>query len=100
MVGPFVPNSADQSGSSLSGQWEQGQEIRLVQISMQFSVEWKTFPLDVGNIESPLKVLPVALPIPPWPVGIMTLKNRMPSPATELFIKCGREVVKPLAKRK
>lgn len=24
----------------------------------------------------PLKVLPVNLPIPPWPVGIMTLKNR------------------------
>ena len=51
MVGPLVPNGADQSGPSLSSQREQGQEIRLVQISMKFSVEWRTFPLDVGNIE-------------------------------------------------
>jgi hypothetical protein len=51
MVGPLVPNGSDQSGSSLSSQREQGQEIRLVQISMQFSVEWRAFPLDVCNIE-------------------------------------------------
>lgn len=45
-----------------------------------------------------LKVLPVELPIPPWPTGIMRLKNRTVSPAAKLFIECAREVVKPLAK--
>ena len=47
----------------------------------------------------PLKVLPVDLPIPPWPVGIMTLKNRTLTPVVQLFIDCAREVVKPLAGR-
>lgn len=46
----------------------------------------------------PLKVLPVKLPIPPWPIGILTLKNRTPGPVAELFLKCIREVVKPLLK--
>ena len=44
-----------------------------------------------------LKVLPVDLPIAPWPVGIMTLKNRTLTPVVKLFIDCAREVVKPLA---
>jgi DNA-binding transcriptional LysR family regulator len=44
-----------------------------------------------------LKVVPVDLPIPPWPVGIMTLKNRTLTPVVKLFIDCAREVVKPLA---
>jgi DNA-binding transcriptional LysR family regulator len=47
-----------------------------------------------------LKILPVKLSIPPWPVGIMTLKRRAPGPAVQLFIKSAREVVKPLAKEK
>jgi DNA-binding transcriptional LysR family regulator len=44
-----------------------------------------------------LKVLPVDLPVEPWPVGIMTLKNRTLTPVVKLFIDCAREVVKPLA---
>jgi DNA-binding transcriptional LysR family regulator len=40
----------------------------------------------------PLKILPVELPIPPWPVGIMTLKNRTVSPVAQLFIDCARDV--------
>jgi DNA-binding transcriptional LysR family regulator len=44
----------------------------------------------------PLKVLPVELSIPPWPVGILTLKDRMMAPAAKLFIDCVREVAKPL----
>ena len=47
-----------------------------------------------------LKVLPVALPIEPWPVGVMTLKNRTLAPVVKLFIDCAREVVKPLATQK
>jgi DNA-binding transcriptional LysR family regulator len=46
-----------------------------------------------------LKVLPVDLPIPPWPVGVMTLKNRTLTPVVRLFIDCAREVVKPLASK-
>jgi DNA-binding transcriptional LysR family regulator len=46
----------------------------------------------------PLKVLPVDLPVPAWPFGIMTLKNRPIGPAVQLFIECAREVAKPLAR--
>jgi DNA-binding transcriptional LysR family regulator len=46
-----------------------------------------------------LKILPVELPIPPLPVGIMTLKNRTISPVARLFIDCARELTKPLAHR-
>jgi DNA-binding transcriptional LysR family regulator len=46
----------------------------------------------------PLKVLPVELPIPPWPVGIMTLKSRTVSPVVQLFLDRAREVAKTLAK--
>jgi DNA-binding transcriptional LysR family regulator len=41
-----------------------------------------------------LKILPVKLPIQPWPVGIVTLKNRMLSPVAQLFIDCARAVAK------
>jgi DNA-binding transcriptional LysR family regulator len=53
--------------------------------------------LRLGGHLPPFKVLPVKLPISPWPVGLMTLKNRTPSPVTKLFIDCLREVTKPLA---
>jgi DNA-binding transcriptional LysR family regulator len=46
----------------------------------------------------PLKVLPVDLPVPAWPFGIMILKNRPIGPAVQLFIDCAREVAKPLAR--
>src|SRR5262249_41436669 len=35
-----------------------------------------------------LKTLPVELPIEPWPVGIVTLKNRTLNPAARLFTDC------------
>lgn len=47
-----------------------------------------------------LKVLPVDLPLPRLPVGIVTLKNRTLSPVTQLFIDCAREIAKTLAKKK
>ena len=46
-----------------------------------------------------LKILPIELPAPPLPVGIMTLKHRTISPAVQLFIDCVRELAKPLAYR-
>jgi DNA-binding transcriptional LysR family regulator len=48
-----------------------------------------------ANRES-LKVLPVELPLRPWPVAIVTLKNRTLSPMAERLIECARKVTKPL----
>ena len=47
-----------------------------------------------------LKALPVRLLVPPWPVGITTLKGRMLNPVVQLFIACAREIATPLAKNK
>jgi len=44
-----------------------------------------------------LKVLPVKLPARPWPVAILTLKNRTLSPVVELFRAHVREVVNSIA---
>jgi DNA-binding transcriptional LysR family regulator len=41
-----------------------------------------------------LMVLPLDLPIRPWPVAIVTLKNRTLSPVVERFLECTREVAK------
>lgn len=46
-----------------------------------------------------LKALSVDLPIPPGPVGIITLKGRTLSPVAQRFINCAREVARPLAQR-
>src|SRR5215470_15091660 len=45
------------------------------------------------------KVLPVTLPIAPWPVGIMSLKNRTLTPVVQLFIDCAREVTKQMGRK-
>jgi DNA-binding transcriptional LysR family regulator len=47
-----------------------------------------------------IKVLPVELPFPHVPVGIVTVKNRTLSPVVRLFIDAVHEVAKPLANRK
>ena len=38
--------------------------------------------------------LPIELPMPRWPVAIVTLKNRALNPAATLFIECARAVTK------
>jgi DNA-binding transcriptional LysR family regulator len=43
-----------------------------------------------------LKVLPVDLPVRPWPINIVRLKNRTLSPVVERFIECAREVTRPM----
>ena len=55
--------------------------------------------LRLGAHLPPLKVLPVTLPGQPWPVGMMTLKNRSSARSPSSFIECAREIVKPLAKQ-
>jgi DNA-binding transcriptional LysR family regulator len=49
---------------------------------------------------SEIKALPIDLPIPRAPIGIVTLKNRTLSPVAQLFVEYAREVAEPLAKRK
>jgi DNA-binding transcriptional LysR family regulator len=46
-----------------------------------------------------LRKLPVELPIAGAPIGIVTLKNRKPSPVVQHFIDCAREVAKSMPKR-
>ena len=46
-----------------------------------------------------LKRLPIELPVQPFAVAIITLKNRTISPVAQLFIDCAREVATPLVKR-
>jgi DNA-binding transcriptional LysR family regulator len=53
--------------------------------------------LHFGSEQLRVRILPVKLPIVPWPVEIITLKNRMLSPTANLFISCAREVAKSLA---
>jgi DNA-binding transcriptional LysR family regulator len=43
-----------------------------------------------------LKALPVDFPVRPWPVSIITLKNRSLSPIVERFIACAEEVAKQM----
>jgi len=47
-----------------------------------------------------VKKLPIELPLPSGPIGMMTLKNRTLSTATQLFIETARAVAKPLATKK
>jgi DNA-binding transcriptional LysR family regulator len=47
-----------------------------------------------------IKKLPVELPIASEPIGIITLKNRAPSPVVQRFMDCAREVAKPLARQR
>jgi DNA-binding transcriptional LysR family regulator len=46
-----------------------------------------------------LKVLPVELPYLPRPIVIVTVKNRMVSPAARLFIDCAREAAKSVCEQ-
>jgi DNA-binding transcriptional LysR family regulator len=46
-----------------------------------------------------LEKLPIELPIPPFGVAIIVVKNRTISPVAQLFIDCAQEVARPLAKR-
>jgi DNA-binding transcriptional LysR family regulator len=44
-----------------------------------------------------ITVLPIELPVRPWPVVIATLKHRTLSPVVERFIACSHEVAKSFA---
>ena len=46
-----------------------------------------------------LKALPVEFPARPWPVSVITLKNRTLSPLAERFIECAYEVARTMNSR-
>jgi DNA-binding transcriptional LysR family regulator len=56
-----------------------------------------SMPRSVAYFKS-LKVLPVDLPARPWPVNIVTLKNRTLSPVVERFIGHLRDFTRPMRK--
>lgn len=61
-----------------------------------------TFPSSVARLHADrfsLKVLPVDLPVRPWPVAIVTLKNRTLSPGVERFIAHMRDFTRPMRGR-
>jgi DNA-binding transcriptional LysR family regulator len=55
-------------------------------------------PKSVVHFNS-LKVLPVDFPARPWPVNVVTLRNRTLSPVVARFIECAREVAKSIPGR-
>jgi DNA-binding transcriptional LysR family regulator len=48
----------------------------------------------------PFKALPIKLPNPTRPVGIVTLKGRTNSPVANLVIDCARDIAKPIARNR
>jgi DNA-binding transcriptional LysR family regulator len=52
-------------------------------------------PRSVAHFTS-LKVLPVDLSSPPWPINIVTIRNRILSPVAARFIACARDVTRPM----
>src|SRR5215468_7994678 len=54
-----------------------------------------SMPRSVAYFKS-LKILPVDLPARPWPVNVVTLKNRTLSPVAERFIECARDFTRPM----
>ena len=55
-------------------------------------------PSHFSDVASPVKALPVKLPMRPRPVAVVALKDRTLGPIAKLFIECAREVTRPLAK--
>ena len=66
----------------------------------RFLTMFSTSILRFPSERAKLRVLPVRLPLPPAPVGIVTLANRTLSPVARLVIEHARAVAKPLAKHR
>jgi DNA-binding transcriptional LysR family regulator len=52
--------------------------------------------LGADGTDRALKILPVALPDKPWPVAMITLKNRTLSPAAQQFVETARAAAKAM----
>jgi DNA-binding transcriptional LysR family regulator len=58
-----------------------------------------TMPLSLAS-QSPVKILPVELPVRPWQFAIITLKNRTVSAVVDRFIERVREFTRPMQGKK
>jgi DNA-binding transcriptional LysR family regulator len=58
-----------------------------------------TMPLSLAS-QSPVKILPVELPVRPWRFAIITLKNRTVSAVVDRFIERVRESTRPMQRKK
>jgi DNA-binding transcriptional LysR family regulator len=67
-------------------------------LTKEYLAIWPGSVLHFNGRRLGLKALPIDLPMRPWPVAIVTLKNRSISPVAKLFIECAREVAGPLVK--
>ena len=54
-----------------------------------------SMPRSVAYFKS-LKILPVDLPPRPWPVNVVTMKNRALSPVVERFVEHLRDFTRPM----
>jgi DNA-binding transcriptional LysR family regulator len=99
-AGPLVREAFRARGISLRGAATGSPHLLLYLLPKgPFLVMLPDSVLKFGTNLPPFKVLPVELPVSPWPVGIMTLKNRTISPVAQLFLDCVCEVVKPPLQR-
>jgi DNA-binding transcriptional LysR family regulator len=58
-----------------------------------------SMPRSVAHFKS-LKILPLDLPSRPWPVNVVTLRNRTRSPAVERFIESARDFTRPMREQR
>jgi DNA-binding transcriptional LysR family regulator len=73
---------------------------RLKLLAMSRFVSAESSSLLRFNIDRfPLRVLPVDLTVRPWPIAIVTLKNRSISSAIQNFIDCVREAARMMARQ-
>jgi DNA-binding transcriptional LysR family regulator len=56
-------------------------------------------PRSVAHFKS-LKILPLDLPSRPWPVNVVTLRNRTRSPAVDRFIESARDFTRPMREQR
>ncbi|HET7850520.1 MAG TPA: LysR family transcriptional regulator [Pseudolabrys sp.] len=68
--------------------------------SGRFLTVYPTSVLHFAGKDLSLKRVPINLPSKPYPIGIVTLKNRTLNPAARRFIDCAREVAADFTRRR
>ena len=58
-----------------------------------------SMPRSVAHFKS-LKILPLDLPSRPWPVNVVTLRNRTLSPVVDRFIESARDFTRPMREQR
>ena len=58
-----------------------------------------SMPRSVAHFKS-LRILPLDLPSRPWPVNVVTLRNRTRSPVVDRFIESAREFTRPMREQR